>query len=228
MVFNRCVTEGYLPGSEEGGNGWERWITGPAPLKSLMASFGTGYFSNMVNDNPAWDYKSFAMDGSLEAAKAKTARALDAVDANLDPFRARGGKLILYHGWNDPAIPALNTVNYYEDVVAHVGQAKVDSFVRLYMVPGMQHCGGGPGPDEFGQSFSWVDDPKRNARVALEQWVEKGSAPTAIVATKTAEKDGQGQSVMTRPLCPYPEFAKYQGSGDTNRAENFVCASPAK
>lgn len=227
-THGHAIFPGYLPGSEEGANGWGTWITGPVPLRSLMALFGVGYFSNMVYDDAAWDYKTFAMDGSMDTAEAKTASALNAVDANLNPFRAHGGKLILYHGWNDPAIPALNTVNYFKDVVAHVGQTRADSFVRLYMVPGMQHCSGGPGPDEFGQSFRWVDDPQRNARVALEQWVEQGSAPTAIVATKTAKEDGLGQPVITRPLCPYPEFAKYTGSGDTNRAENFVCASPAK
>ncbi|MGA7521394.1 MAG: tannase/feruloyl esterase family alpha/beta hydrolase [Acidobacteriaceae bacterium] len=227
-THGHTVFPGYLPGAEEGGNGWGTWITGPVPLKSLMAYFGIRYFSNMVYDNAAWSYKSFAMDGSMDAAKAKTAHALDAVDPNLNPFRAHGGKLILYHGWNDPAIPAMNTVNYYENVLARVGQARAHSFVRLYMVPGMQHCGEGPGPDQFGQSFLWVDDPQRNARVALEQWVEKGNAPAAIVATKTAQEDGQGPPLMTRPLCPYPEFAKYKGSGDTNQAENFFCATPTK
>jgi len=227
-THGHTVFPGYLPGAEEGGNGWGTWIIGPAPLKSAMALFGLGYFSNMVYDNTNWNYRSFAMDGSLQAARAKTARALDAVDPNLNPFREHGGKLILYHGWDDPAIPALSTVNYYESVIARVGKAKTDSFVRLYMVPGMQHCGEGPGPDEFGQSFRWIADPQRNIRVALEDWVEKGEAPTTIIATKTAGDDTQSRTLMTRPLCPFPEFAKYKGSGDTNRAENFVCASPEK
>ena len=161
--------------------------------------------------------------------RTKTSAALDAVNPDLTPFRSRGGKLILYHGWNDPAIPAINTINYYEDVVAKVGRANADSFARLYMVPGMQHCGGGPGADTFGTSGSWpANDPQHNIRVALETWVEKGTAPATIIASKTAEGNSQGNPTMTRPLCAYPQAAKYKGSGDTNSADSFVCASATK
>ncbi len=223
------IFPGYLPGAEVGGGGWGLWITGPAPAKSLMAFFGIGYYSNMVYEKTDWSYKSFAMDGGMKAAKEKTGSALDAVDADLTPFRSRGGKLILYHGWNDPAIPAMNTVNYYGEVVVKAGHANADSFVRLYMVPGMQHCGGGPGTDSFGTSGSWpAEDPQHNIRVALETWVEKGTAPGTIIASKMAEGNPQGNATMTRPLCAYPQAAKYKGSGDTNSADNFVCATPAK
>jgi feruloyl esterase len=168
----RTLFPGYLPGAEEGGGGWGLWITGPAPTKSLMAFFGIGYYTNMVYEKPDWDYKTFTVDSSLKTAQEKTAAALDAINPDLNAFHARGGKLILYHGWNDPAIPALNTVNYYGDVVAKLGRAKADSFTRLYMVPGMQHCGGGPGPDTFGTSAMWpATDPQRNIRIALENWV---------------------------------------------------------
>jgi feruloyl esterase len=223
------VFPGYLPGAEEGGGGWGIWITGPAPARSLMAFFGTGYYSNMVYEKSDWTYKSFAMDGGMHAAKEKTAAALDAVNADLTPFRTRGGKLILYHGWDDPAIPALNTINYYGDVVAKLGRDNADAFTRLYMVPGMQHCGGGPGADSFGTSGSWpADDPQHNVRVALESWVEKGTAPGTIIASKAGEGNPPGRVTMTRPLCTYPQAAKYKGSGDTNSAENFVCANPTK
>ncbi len=223
------IFPGYLPGAEVGGGGWGLWITGPAPAKSLMAFFGIGYYSNMVYEKTDWSYKSFAMDGGIQTAKEKTGAALDAVNPDLGPFRSRGGKLILYHGWNDPAIPAMNTINYFEEVVAKLGRENTDAFTRLYMVPGMQHCGGGPGADSFGTSGSWLaKDPQHNIRLALEMWVEKGTAPGTIIASKTSDGDSQGSATMTRPLCTYPQAAKYKGSGDTNSAESFVCASQTK
>ncbi len=217
------VFPGFLPGAEDGDSGWGSWITGAAPAKSLMAVFGIGYFSNMVYEKSDWDYKTFTVDGGLKLAEEKTASALNATDADLKPFKGRGGKLIVYHGWNDPAIPALNTVNYYQSVLAKMGQGEADSFVRLYMVPGMQHCGGGPGPGSFGQfGPQTFDDPQHSMHAALEQWVEKGAAPSTIVASKFAADDRQ-HAKMTRPLCPYPQAAKYKGSGDTNDAASFVC-----
>jgi feruloyl esterase len=193
-----------------------------------MAMFAGGYFPNMVYERKDWDLKSFSVDSGVQAAKEKTANALDAVDPNLTPFRSRGGKLILYHGWNDPAIPALSTVSYYQEVVGKLGQGDTDSFARLYMVPGMQHCGGGPGADVFGISGTWVPDPQRNVRTALETWVEKGTAPGEIIASKTTNMDPHSPVTMTRPLCPYPQAAQYKGSGEPARAENFVCAEAKK
>lgn len=227
----RTIFPGYLPGAEEGEGGWGTWITGPAPARSFMAYFGIGYFSNMVYDKKDWDYNSFTLQSGIQTAKVKTASALDAVNPDLAAFRARGGKLILYHGWNDPAIPAINTVNYYEDVVGSQGQTGTESFARLYMMPGVQHCGGGPGPDSFGQSASWMSvDPQHNVRIALENWVEKGTAPGRMIATKSADANSQNSSTpaMTRPLCPYPQSAKYKGKGDQNSAENFDCVNPKK
>jgi hypothetical protein len=224
----RELFPGFLPGAEDGPGGWELWITGPAPGKSVMAILGRGFFSNMVYEDPAWNYRSFTVEGGLKAEQEKTANAVDAVDANLGPFKARSGKLIMYHGWNDPAIPALSTVNYYESVVAQMGQRDVDSFLRLYMVPGMQHCYNGPGADSFGQ-FGRLpnDDPRHSADAALEQWVETGTAPGTIIASKYSSDDRQHPK-MTRPLCVYPQAAKYKGKGDTNDAANFVCEAPKK
>lgn len=222
----RQIFPGYLPGAEGGANGWGLWITGPAPARSLMAAFGIGYFSDMVFDKKDWSYKTFTVANDLPAAKAKTSAALDSANPDLTAFRAHGGKLILYHGWNDPAIPALNTVNYYEEVIAKMGRFNVDSFVRLYMLPGVQHCGGGPGPDSFGQSTSsTASDPQHNVRIALEGWVEKGTAPSSLIATRS---ETGSAPAMTRPICPYPQSAQYKGSGDTNNAENFACANPKK
>jgi hypothetical protein len=223
----RELFPGYLPGAEDGQGGWGLWITGPAPAKSLMAFFGLGFFSNMVYEDSGWDYKTFTAESGLRAAE-KTASALNAVDADLRPFKARGGKLIVYHGWNDPAIPAINTVNYYESVVAKMGQRDANSFMRLYMIPGMQHCDNGPGADSFGQMGRLnVDDPQHSVDAALEQWVEKGTAPAKIIASKYAAEDHQ-RPTMTRPLCAYPQAAKYKGSGGTNDEANFACEAAKK
>jgi feruloyl esterase len=117
--------------------------------------------------------------------------------------------LLLYHGWNDTAISPGNTVDYYQSVLASMG-GKQDDFLRLFMVPGMQHCGGGPGPNQI----NWM--------AALERWRESGQAPSRIDAAHIA-----GNRVdMTRPLCPYPQVAVYSGSGTTNDAANFTCKAP--
>jgi feruloyl esterase len=195
------------------------------PGKSLMFAFGTGYFSNMVYEKADWNYKGANVEAALNVAEEKTAAKLNATDANLEAFKARGGKLILYHGWNDPAISAANTINYYNSVSTRMGPKTTEAFVRLYMAPGVQHCGGGPGPDSFGAGGAGSKDPQHNMALALEQWVEKGTAPSAIIATKYADGDPAKGAKMTRPLCPYPQVAKYKGSGDPNDAGNFVCAS---
>jgi feruloyl esterase len=148
---------------------------------------------------------------------------LDASDPDLKPFASRGGKLVMYHGWNDPAIPALNSVNYFASVRAKLGAKATDSFLRLYMVPGMLHCTGGPGPDAFGQMGIFTDmDSGDNMRLSLQQWTEGGSAPGAIIASKH-DRVNWLHITMTRPLCPYPQAAKYKGTGDTTNAANFVC-----
>ncbi|HMD38069.1 MAG TPA: tannase/feruloyl esterase family alpha/beta hydrolase [Candidatus Acidoferrum sp.] len=220
---------GFLPGGEDGDGGWPLWITGQAPGKSLLFAFGGGFFSDMVYDKADWDYKKANLDDAVATADKKFSNVLNATETNLKPFESHGGKLIIYHGWNDAAISPLNTINYYENVGSKMGQAERDSFVRLFMVPGMQHCGGGPGPDVFGESgWSPVNDPQHNIYLALEQWVEKGAAPSTVIASKVAGGGASEPSVKgTRPLCAYPQVAKYKGSGDTNDAANFTCAPPA-
>jgi len=221
----REIFPGYVPGAEEGEGGWGPWITGPAPGKSLLFAFGTGYFTNVVYEKAGWDYRNANLDEALKAAEEKTAEKLDANDANLAAFKARGGKLILYHGWNDPAISALNTIHYYESVVGRLGRQATDGFMRLYMVPGMQHCGGGPGPNSFGQFLPALsDEPQRNVTTALERWVEGGEAPSTVVATKYGDDDPKKGVKATRPLCPYPQTATYKGQGDPGDAASFVCS----
>jgi Tannase and feruloyl esterase len=224
----RKIFPGYLPGAEEGPGGWETWITGPAPGKSLLFAFSGGYFSNFVYGKADWNYKDASVDQAMKAADEKSAQVLNSTEANLTAFKARGGKLILYHGWNDPAISALNTINYYNDVVSKMGVRETEAFARLYMVPGMQHCGGGPGTDSFGQFGAGTRDAQHNVELAVEEWVEKGIAPNAIVATKIEDGDAAKNVKMSRPLCPYPQIAKYKGKGDANDAGNFVCVTGNK
>ncbi|MBS1820777.1 MAG: tannase/feruloyl esterase family alpha/beta hydrolase [Acidobacteria bacterium] len=219
----KVVFPGLMPGAEEGQNGWTRWITGD-DKDAAMAFYSKGYFSNFIFDDPAWTAKGFDFDRDYKLALAKTAVALDSTDANLTPFVSRGGKLILYHGWNDPGIPALMTVDYYNAAVEKIGKGAADESVRLYMVPGMQHCAEGPGATEFGQGMGKRGDREHDVFTALETWVEKGSAPEVLTAEKTEGKGAEKKVVMERPLCPYPQVAKYDGKGDTAKAASFACA----
>jgi hypothetical protein len=221
------IFPGRVPGGEEGQGGWPLWITGAAPGTSLMYQFTTNFFPNMVFDDPAWSFKTFNFDSGVKLADDKQAANLNSNDANMKAFEKRGGKLIIYHGWSDAAISAFNTVDYYNRVVAAMGPRDTASFLRVFMVPGMQHCGGGPGPNSFGQLGlgTALPDPQHSIYSALEQWVEKGVAPERIVATKYVSDLNAAQGVkMTRPLCPYPQAARYKGTGDSNDEANFVCA----
>ena len=124
----------------------------------------------------------------------------------------------------DGAAPPLNTVDYYQSVVAAMGRKEADSFLRLYMVPGMQHCGDGPGPCSFGADPEPDLDPEHSLFRSLEQWVEHDVAPQKIVASRYVSPENPARgTIMSRPLCPYPEFARYKGSGDIHEASNFVC-----
>ena len=179
----------------------------------------------MVYGDPSWDFRTFDWDHDMKAADDKMAQILNATDPDLTKFKKRGGKLILYHGWNDSGIPALYSVEYYQSVVSRMGQKKADEFIRLFMVPGMQHCTGGAGCDSFGQMSVAQGDPEHNISAAIERWVETGVAPDKIIAAKN-KVDGKapGSVVRNHLLCPYPQVAKYKGSGNTYEAANFVCA----
>lgn len=226
---------GYLPGGEEGDYGWEAWVTGDGPGKGGMPMYALGYFRDIVFENPAWDVRAQTAQRALEMADTKAAR-LNATDPDLRPFESKGGKLILYHGWSDAGIPGTEAINYYNAVVAKLGLKETESFVRLYMVPGMHHGFLGPGPNFFGQvnleglggrvGAAIPMDPQHNISVALDRWVEKGESPATIIATKYVNDLDPSQGVkMTRPLCPYPKIAKYKGGGDINDAANFMCTT---
>jgi len=216
------VFPGYSPGGEADPAGWLPWITGPAPEKSALFAFGTQFFMNMVFDNPDWQFRTFDIDRDTKAADDKMAGILNSNNPDLTAFRDRGGKLIVYHGWSDAAIPPQNAIDYVDSVSARMGAGAVDGFLRLYMVPGMQHCGGGAGVTGFVGQIP-TGDRFHDADAALEAWVEQSQPPAQIIATKY---DSAGAVVRTRPLCPYPSVATYKGTGSTDDAANFTCVKP--
>ena len=211
------IYPGNFPGGETGPSGWSPLFTGNAfreGLPSIFAKQGSAY---MVFQNPAWDYPTFKLDRDVKIADDTMGHVLNSSDPNLKAFNNRGGKLILFHGWSDPSLPPSNTVDYYESVAAKMGREDSESFTRLFMVPGMQHCGDGPGPNSFGLQMT----------SALERWVEQGVAPDKIIATKYKTDDNPSSGVVrTRPLCPYPQVARYKGSGSIDDAANFACRMP--
>ena len=212
------VYPGLVPGGEAARGSWSTWVTGREPYQSLHWRGGEGFFRWFVFDDPDWDFRSFDFDSDLEYALEKVGPAVDATDPDLRPYRDGGGKLIVYHGWSDPDISPVASINYFDSVVdviaAESGQqtalSKTQDFYRLFMVPGMAHCSGGPGPDRF------------DALSALEDWVERGIAPQSMMASKIEDNE----VVRTRPLCVHPQMATYNGSGDTDDAANFSCTAP--
>jgi hypothetical protein len=223
----KLIFPGYPPGGELGNGGWAAWLMGSASGHAIMSRIGNDYFSYMVYQDPAWNFKTFSVDTGFKAAVKQTSKTIDATSPDLKAFASRGGKLILFHGWNDAAITVISTIGYYNSIRSSMGDSMTDSFARLFLAPGTQHCYGGPGPDSFGQyeliPSSGLDDPQHNLYLALVQWVEKGVAPESVVAAKF---EGQGPNrivKMARPLCAFPKIAIYKGSGDTNNVENFYC-----
>ena len=204
------IFPGYMPGGETGPGGWAAWITGSEPGKGLGYRFSTQFFTNMLYETANWDYRTFNFDRDVKFVDDKAGPIYNATNSDLKRFKTHGGKLILYHGWSDAAIPPTNTVKYYQSILSKMGQQDAGGFTRLYMVPGMQHCTNGPGPSRF------------DALSALEQWVEQGKPPEEIVAAHVTN----GVVDRTRPLCAYPQEAHYKGTGSTDEAANFMCALP--
>lgn len=179
--------------------------TSPADMK--QANPGS-FFKYFVYENPEWDWTTFNLKTDLAVADKKLAVTLADYDPNLKAFKAHGGKLIQYHGWSDAQPSPLSSVEYFNKVQATMGDTR--DFYRLFMVPGMGHCGGGLGTDKFDKIG------------AITDWVERGKAPDEIFASHMTN----GKVDRSRPLCPHPQIAKYKGSGSTDDAANFVCVAP--
>jgi feruloyl esterase len=195
----------------------ETILPGAEPTSELeWAAFtgfpiGENYFRDLVFGDPGWDLRSFDFDRDVERARRVEAGLIDASDPDLGEFAARGGKLLLWHGWSDGLIPARGTIDYYRAVAAMLGPATQNS-VRLFMAPGVGHCWGGEGPYQI------------DSLTALEHWVEQGQAPARVLATRPLA-DGRTRS---RPLCPYPQIARYRGAGSTDDHSSFECAQPSQ
>ncbi len=197
------VIPGLAPGAELGWN----VLASPRPL-----SFADEAFKYVVAKDPAWEASRFNPATDLDAAfRADPGDVLSSTDPDLRAFFARGGKLMLYHGWSDPQVTPFNTVDFFKKIVSIQGPGAVGSSVQLYMVPGMNHCNGGPGTDAF--------DPT----AAIEQWVRTGAAPARIEASHRTN----GVPDRTRPLCPFGEVARWSGTGSSDVAANFACVADA-
>jgi feruloyl esterase len=193
----------FVPGTELG---WGVQAAGPDPYVN-----GLDQYRYVVFKDPNWDWRTFNFDTDVARGELPENLVMNATDPNMKAFFSHGGKLLLYHGWSDPNVPTLNTIKYYKSVVDGMGgAASASNSIRLFLEPGMAHCGGGEGPNVFDKVS------------ALEQWVEHGKAPDSMIASHSTG----GKVDRTRPLCPYPQVAKYKGSGSIDDASNFTCAAP--
>jgi len=192
-----------FPGLERGSElGWAT-LSGPAPM-----ALANETYQYLVFKDPNWDYLTFDPARDIALADKAAGPVMNSIDPDLKPFFGHGGKLLMYHGWADPGIAPGNSVNYFSSVEkATGGKSAAANSIRLFMVPGMGHCAGGDGTDDFDKIGT------------LAAWVETGKAPDRIPAAHKTK----GAVDRTRPLCPYPESAHYKGSGNTNEAANFVC-----
>ena len=211
------IFPGLVPGGENGpGGGWGSWVTGREPFTSLHWLAADGFFKYMVFEDPDWNFRTFDYDADLAFALDKVGGALDSASPDLTRFRDGGSKLLVYHGWSDPDISPLGSIDYYENVLAAAGGeaggralSETQAFFRLFLVPGMGHCSGGPG-------YNRVDPLP-----ALERWVEDGVAPDTILATRVEDEE----VVRSRPICAYPAASAWDGAGDPDDAASFRCVA---
>jgi hypothetical protein len=173
----------------------------------------------VFGDQKGWDFRTFDYGPDSAKARAYGAQILDVSPTTLGPFFARGGKLLLSHGWTDGLIPANNTVAFYEKLSPTLSAKQKQNQLRLFMVPGMNHCSGGEGPSAI------------DTLAAVDEWATSGKAPDRLIAARTAPPPGAPgpqQPPMTRPLCPYPAAARYKGQGPADQAESFACIAPGR
>jgi feruloyl esterase len=224
------IYPGYPPGIENA----------PLPINVITPwqpgafSFGDTYFGQALFEQKNWDPRTLDFDKDIEFSDRKGSPVVDAVNPDLRSFRDHGGKLIQYHGWSDALTPPGGSVVYYENVKAFMskypdprsqGANSIDSFYRLFMIPGMGHCYGGAGPTSIVPTDSPdATDPEYDLMLSLQQWAEKGVAPETVIGSGKVPNDPT--KTMSRPICPYPEVTHYKGRGNTNVAASFECAAP--
>ena len=194
------IFPGLEPGSELQ---WGGPAGGPAPL-----AVGSDLFKYVVFKDPHWDFRTFDLARDYDAVHQIDSLDLSPTSPDLKSFAARGGKLLIYHGWADQNVAPRSSVKYYAKLVETISEKRVNDSVRLFFAPGMAHCGGGDGPNTF------------DALTALEQWREQGKAPTEIIASHLTND----RVDRTRPLCPYPQVATFKGTGSIDQADSFLCA----
>lgn len=214
-------------------------ITSALPnANGLTAGPAAKYLQWIVFNKPDWKYSNLNFDSDVVLADTSDAEGpqINAIDPNLSGFQKRHGKLIEYHGWVDSGFTPEFNIQYYERVIARMGKddapalKQTQDFYRLFVVPGMGHCSGGPGPNAFGglAQPAVPIDPQHDILSALEQWVEHGVAPAQLIATKYVKDDPKQGIAMQRPVCPYPQEAEYKGRGSTADAANFACVNEAR
>jgi len=213
-VYDGIINEGKMiyPGFPFGGEnepgGWFEWIVGPNQstmqlnFPSLQFGFGTEMLKYLVFQDPDFDYSSYDFSNYLDVTQYASSY-LNATSTDYSGLKNRKGKMIIYHGWNDPALSALSTIEHYDN--AKNADKEIEDYIRLYLLPGVLHCGGGPGPHEV----DWLE--------LVREWVENDKAPERVILSKSVD----GKKIMTRPVFPYPQKAVYDGKGNPNKESNF-------
>ena len=223
------ISHGFLLDDNVAALGWNAWITSATAVERTM---GTDFYRWMVYDDPNSNSDRFDLDRDWVAGRNRLAALIDSDHPDLRAFVRRGGKLMLYHGWSDPALPPENTVRLYDEIRHQLGRAGAES-VRLFMVPGMSHCALGAGPSVF------------DTMSTMDKWVETGRPPEKMIAISlppdamaaviggagkpaTAAAKTQTAKLPSRPLCAWPKVAAWDGKGSTDDAVNFSCRLPRK
>jgi feruloyl esterase len=221
----KALYYGWPPGSESGSFNWG-FLEAPANAPG-EPSFD-GLFKWVFGAD--WNWRNFDFDKDMAKVDATLGPVLNgAVSGDVSQYHSRGGKLLIYQGWADPIVAPDQTIALYKGLAAKFGDGQIGDFARLFMAPGVGHCGGGDGANSFNSAvFRGIQppssDPEHDIFAALAHWVENGSAPAQVVATKYVSDDPSKGIAFQRPLCPYPQKPWYKGTGETNDAGNFTCA----
>ena len=221
---------GYEPTMET--QSWSISILSEPPEQAVQFQYGRQFLTNFVYEDTDWQAERFNLDAVWRDVKKRqiVGHSLNSVmnsrDPNLHKLQQSGGKVLMYFGWGDSIVAPQSGIDYYKRVKAELGIATTEDFFRLFMVPGMTHCMGGPGANAFGQIFglpALKDDADHSVVRALERWVEDGNVPERIIATKYLNESPEQGVEATRPLCPYPQVSFYPGSGNPLSAQYYEC-----